>query len=364
MKILLISANVTLSPYPIYPIGVSMIAGALTKAGHEVLQVDLLHQNTSMEAIAEEVRKFNPGLVGISVRNIDNVNLMNEQYYIQNVKDIVNRIREVTAVKVLLGGAGFSLIPDLILKETGADYGIVGEGEVLAVEFANNAANGIYPAERLISSAPRLSGAEINSALYDERLLEFYLHSGNIASIQTKRGCSYKCVYCTYPVLEGSKLRRREPRAVADDIELLRDKFKTKYIFFVDSVFNDDEGAYLEIIDEMERRNISIPWTRILQAARPKRRNRATHEENRFRCCRGRRRCGLRYYTPENGQELHFPRYRGVQRPFCAARHRYVSFLHVRRSGRDARYGPRGHQEYFEPSEVRCIHLYGHQDPT
>jgi lipid biosynthesis B12-binding/radical SAM protein len=261
MKILLISANVTLSPYPIYPIGVSMIAGALTKAGHEVLQVDLLHQNTSMEAIAEEVRKFNPGLVGISVRNIDNVNLMNEQYYIQNVKDIVSRIREVTAVKVLLGGAGFSLIPDLILKETGADYGIVGEGEVLAVEFANNAVNGIYPAERLISSAPRLSGAEINSALYDERLLEFYLHSGNIASIQTKRGCSYKCVYCTYPVLEGSKLRRREPRAVADDIELLRDKFKTKYVFFVDSVFNDDEGAYLEVIDEMERRNISIPWT-------------------------------------------------------------------------------------------------------
>jgi len=226
-----------------------------------VLQVDLLHQNTSMEAIAEEVRKFNPGLVGISVRNIDNVNLMNEQYYIQNVKDIVSRIREVTAVKVLLGGAGFSLIPDLILKETGADYGIVGEGEVLAVEFANNAVNGIYPAERLISSAPRLSGAEINSALYDERLLEFYLHSGNIASIQTKRGCSYKCVYCTYPVLEGSKLRRREPRAVADDIELLRDKFKTKYVFFVDSVFNDDEGAYLEVIDEMERRNISIPWT-------------------------------------------------------------------------------------------------------
>jgi len=261
MKILLISANVTLSPYPIYPIGVSMIAGALTKAGHEVLQVDFLHQNTSLEAIAEEARKFNPGLVGISVRNIDNVNLMNEQYYIQNVKNIVSRIREVTAVKVLLGGAGFSLIPDLILQETGADYGIIGEGEVLAVEFANNAAKGIYPAERLISSAPRLSGAEINSALYDERLLEFYLHSGNIASIQTKRGCTYKCVYCTYPVLEGSQLRRREPRAVADDIELLRDKFKTKYVFFVDSVFNDDEGAYLEVIDEMERRSISIPWT-------------------------------------------------------------------------------------------------------
>jgi lipid biosynthesis B12-binding/radical SAM protein len=261
MKILLISANVTLSPYPIYPLGVSMIAAALTRAGHEVLQVDFLHQNTSVEAIAREVRQVKPDLIGISVRNIDNVNLMNEQYYIQNVKNIVSKIREVSGVKVILGGAGFSLIPDLILRETGADYGIIGEGEVLVVDFANNAAKGLFPNERLIGPAPRLPGEKITSALYDEQLLEFYLHSGNIASIQTKRGCTYKCVYCTYPVLEGSQLRRREPRAVIDDIELLRDKYKTKYIFFVDSVFNDDEGAYLEVIDEMARRNVSIPWT-------------------------------------------------------------------------------------------------------
>jgi lipid biosynthesis B12-binding/radical SAM protein len=171
MKILLISANVTLSPYPIYPLGVSMIAAALTKAGHDVLQVDFLQQNNSLEAIGCSVEQFKPDLVGISVRNIDNVNLMNEQYYIQNVENIVTKIREVTDVKVLLGGAGFSLIPDLILRETGADYGIIGEGEVLAVEFANNAEKGIYPLERLIGSTTRLTGGQINSALYDERLL-------------------------------------------------------------------------------------------------------------------------------------------------------------------------------------------------
>ena len=49
--------------------------------------------------------------------------------------------------------------------------------------------------------------------------------------------------------------------AMVDDVELLRDKFKTKYIFFVDSVFNDDEGAYLEVVDEMLRRKVNIPWT-------------------------------------------------------------------------------------------------------
>ena len=124
-----------------------MIAAALTRAGHEVLQADFLQQNTSLEAIGREARSFEPDLVGISVRNIDNVNLMNEQYYIQNVKNIVSRSGRSRKAKVLLGGAGFSLIPELILKETGADYGIVGEGEVLAVEFANNAAKGHLPRE-------------------------------------------------------------------------------------------------------------------------------------------------------------------------------------------------------------------------
>jgi lipid biosynthesis B12-binding/radical SAM protein len=265
MKILLISANVTLSPYPIYPLGVSIIASALTKAGHTVKQADFLQQSNSLEAIGREVREFGADLVGISVRNIDNVNLINEQYYIQNVKNIVSVVREVSNAKVLLGGAGFSLIPELILKETGADYGIIGEGEILAVQFADNAANGIYPRESLIGSVTRLSGAEIGSALYDEGLLDFYLNSGNIASIQTKRGCTHKCVYCSYPLLEGAELRRREPRAVVDDIELLRDTFKTKYIFFVDSVFNDDEGAYLDVLAEMERRNINTPWTAFIK---------------------------------------------------------------------------------------------------
>jgi lipid biosynthesis B12-binding/radical SAM protein len=261
MKVLLISANVTLSPYPIYPIGMSMVAAALTKAGHTVQQADFLVLDSSLEAIGREVEQFRPDLVGISVRNIDNVNLMNEKYYIENVRNIVDKIREVTDVKVMLGGAGFSLIPELILEETGADYGIIGEGEVLSVEFVNNAAKGIYPRERLIGPAARIPGERINAALYDERLIEFYLHSGNIASIQTKRGCAYKCVYCTYPLLEGAELRRRDPREVVDDIELLRDKHATKYIFFVDSVFNDDEGAYLDVVDEMLRRDISIPWS-------------------------------------------------------------------------------------------------------
>lgn len=265
MKFFLLSANVTTSPYPIYPVGMGMIAAALAGSGHEVLQADFLYHDTSLESLGEEIRDYAPDFVGISVRNIDNVNFANSRYYIDNVKNIVSRVREVSSAKVLLGGAGFSLLPELILEETGADYGFAGEGERLIVEFAANAARGIYPDKPLIGPAASLDGPAIASALYDERLMKFYLHSGSIASVQTKRGCAYNCVYCTYPLLEGRSLRSRDPGEVVADIRRLRDDFNANYIFFVDSVFNDDEGGYLAVVDEMLRQNVAVPWTAFIK---------------------------------------------------------------------------------------------------
>ena len=261
MKILLISSNTAVSPYPIYPLGLSIIAASLARAGHDIRQFDFLQQGNSLDALTQEIECFKPDLFGISIRNIDNVNLLNEQYYIEIVKEIVKKIREISNSRVILGGAGFSLIPELVLQETGADYGIIGEGESLMVKFTDNAARGIYPGERLLGTMTKLRGKEISSAKYDDELMEYYLHSGNIVSIQTKRGCTHQCVYCSYPVLEGYEIRKREASSVVDDIELLRDKYKAKYIFFVDSVFNDDEGAFHDVINAMIQRNVNIPWT-------------------------------------------------------------------------------------------------------
>ncbi|MFC1889995.1 hypothetical protein ACFL4G_09575, partial [Thermodesulfobacteriota bacterium] len=82
MKILLISPNIARTPYPVYPLGMSMVAGALVRSGHDVTQFDLLQRDTSFEALSDTVDKVNPELIGLSIRNIDNVNLLNEQRYI------------------------------------------------------------------------------------------------------------------------------------------------------------------------------------------------------------------------------------------------------------------------------------------
>jgi lipid biosynthesis B12-binding/radical SAM protein len=156
VKVLLISSNVFRSPYPVYPLGCSMVAEALKRAGHEVRQFDFLASGMSMDALKEAVDVFSPEIVGVSMRNLDNVNYLGEKIFVSDLKDIVEKVRELTSAPVVLGGAAFSLAPDDLIKETGADYGIVGEGEALMAEFADNAEKGEFPSSRIRPDKARL----------------------------------------------------------------------------------------------------------------------------------------------------------------------------------------------------------------
>jgi len=261
MKVLLISSNIAGTPYPVYPLGLSMVSHALQNAGNEVHLFDFLEKKMSLDALSEEIKKISPEIIGISIRNIDNVNLLNEQRYIDVVKKIVQKIKLHTDAKIVLGGSGFSIMPEIILSEVEADYGIVGEGESSMVKLVSDAQQGIYPEQKCLKSPLTLSGSRIPSADYTPSLMDFYKKSGNVTPIQTKRGCRHKCIYCSYPVLEGSTIRCRHPKDVVDDINHLVEKHGVNYIFFIDSVFNDDQGHYIDLIREMKKRDVNVPWT-------------------------------------------------------------------------------------------------------
>ncbi len=262
MKVHLISANVAATPYPVYPIGISVLARVLRDAGHDVKQSDFFHLEKSLDSIDNTVRAYLPDLIGISLRNVDSVNMLSEQLYVEAVGQMIERIRKYTDVKIILGGSGFSMMPEAILKVTGADYGIVGEGEKAIVEFVNNASKGIYPGKgTIICPVQDLIGRQILAADYDQTILDFYLQKGHIAGIQSKRGCVHHCIYCSYPYLEGKTIRPRDPADVVEDMRNLHEKHGAKYMFFTDSVFNDDTGHYMDVVREMKRQKVHIPWT-------------------------------------------------------------------------------------------------------
>ncbi len=75
MNILLSSTNVAETPYSVYPLGLTMVAAALEKAGHDTRQIDFLHFGRDVSKIVDAIVDSQPEIIGISIRNIDNVNL-------------------------------------------------------------------------------------------------------------------------------------------------------------------------------------------------------------------------------------------------------------------------------------------------
>jgi radical SAM superfamily enzyme YgiQ (UPF0313 family) len=273
MKVLLISANRLRSPYPVYPIALDYLAGIL-KPKHSVRLLDMIDMEPEC-VIKNAIHEFCPDCIGISIRNIDNSDAANAASFISEYKIIVNIIRNHTSSPIILGGAGYTLFPKRLIDELGADYGIAGEGERF-LEFVNAVENGADPSGLpgvIVSwdqpQAPMpWEGEIIRDIVPDASLSSFYLNSGGMMNLQTKRGCPYRCIYCTYPVIEGGYVRFFAP----GDVGMVAAKLKdagAKYIYITDSVFNSDEGHCLEIAEELSQQGADIPWGGFFSPVRP-----------------------------------------------------------------------------------------------
>jgi len=260
MRCLLIATNKVSTPYPVYPLALACLAGALIEAGHEVEQFDCMGQHEDVhQKLAAAITHFAPELVGLSIRNLDSEDSSRPESFLNDAARVMDWVRDNTSSPVVIGGAAFSLMPERIMELLQSDYGIVGEGERLIVELADSLSDNKLPEEKILR-AP-LSQSPWKSLCYDKKISSYYLERGGILNVQTKRGCPYRCAYCSYPLLEGKQLRTRDPEAVVEDVMRLERDYNARYIFFTDSVFNDPGDTYLEICEALIRRGNKLPWT-------------------------------------------------------------------------------------------------------
>jgi len=254
---LLISANKMVSPYPVYPIGIAYLSGALVQNGHHVQHVDVLADG-STEKLSTLLNERNFDVIGISIRNIDTVNSSFSEGLLSHIEEVIDIIRKQSTAPVVLGGPGFSIMPAEILDFLGGDYGVVGEGESVFPELIDKIISGEPIAEKLFygSITPN---PWIRPVFYDS-IASYYLNYGGMLGIQTKRGCCHRCSYCSYPTIEGRKMRYRDPKEVAEEVQRLGREHQARYIFFTDGVFNDNRGHYLQVAEELIRLNNTVPW--------------------------------------------------------------------------------------------------------
>jgi radical SAM superfamily enzyme YgiQ (UPF0313 family) len=256
------------------PIGLAYVASAAEAAGHRVRLVDLCFRNDIREALVREISSFSPEIVGLSVRNLDNANMLYPVSYTEQTEQAVGQIRELTTAPLVLGGPGATVAPESLTKRLGADYVVVSHGERTFVELVTCIENGISP-DRIPGVGTTVDGQfHLTPAKERGFPAEFpklgnyvdmrpYENVGSSYGVQTKRGCRHRCTYCTYSqVIEGNPVRMRPPREVVDEIEEIRSRYRPKTIEFVDSLFNDPIEYCVEILEEIARR----PWRSNFQA--------------------------------------------------------------------------------------------------
>lgn len=266
-KVLLVNCNSEKAPYPVPPLGLCLVAAELADV-YKVSIYDCMFDEGV--GLISRVREFNPDYIGFSIRNIDST-LPDGVYYVDNqVSKLMLPVMEITSARIILGGSGFSIFPYELMEKTGADYGIIGEAETVFMELLDKLDKGEDVSRLnnvLVGSAP----APVNRKTYihkhfrSERFSEIDLKidfsrykERGAYSIQTKRGCSHGCIYCTYPWLEGSAFRTRKPADIVDEIEQARDMVGDVMFEFVDSTFNDPAGHAEAICREIIRRKLRV----------------------------------------------------------------------------------------------------------
>lgn len=270
MKIALINTNL-IKP-PIAPIGLEYLAEALVDSGQEIEILDLCWEEDTESAILKFFQSNDFDLIGITLRNTDDCAYTTRQSFLKEFSDMVSAVRKQTDAPIVIGGTGFSIMPEFILNLCKADAGLWGDGEFELVSLARRIKNNkewtdipnlIWKqGNKWIRNSMKLNRLE-NLPIMTRTLIDNqrYLQEGGQIGFETKRGCPRICIYCADPVAKGKEARPRPPQSVGEEIENLLN-MGIDYLHTCDSEFNIPEWHAKEICREIIRRNLGdkIHW--------------------------------------------------------------------------------------------------------
>jgi radical SAM superfamily enzyme YgiQ (UPF0313 family) len=140
---------------------------------------------------------------------------------------VADRLRD-SGVKVAMGGLHVSALPDEAAQH--ADYVVIGEGENVWPAVVNAAEHNAPPQIIRASLYPPVNAAKLPTPRYDLLGDRPY----NRFTVQTTRGCPWRCEFCASNVMLGQPYRKRSIGDVVRDIEAIGALREHPFIEFAD----------------------------------------------------------------------------------------------------------------------------------
>jgi radical SAM superfamily enzyme YgiQ (UPF0313 family) len=204
----------------------------------------LTPKNFKIKIIDENVEKIKFD------EDIDIVGITGNTYHLSRAAEIAQEFSK-KGVTVICGGFSVSVCPER--WRPFADVLIIGEAERIWPEFIKDYISGSYRAEYREEERFELSLSPIPDF---SSIIKSSMSKYSYGVVQTSRGCSFSCEFCSVRIYAGSKVRYKPIENIIKEIDNLRKIHKYRFIFIVDDNFSADIKKAKEILKAL------IEWNR------------------------------------------------------------------------------------------------------
>ncbi|MCY3414907.1 MAG: hypothetical protein INQ03_24875 [Candidatus Heimdallarchaeota archaeon] len=264
----------------VYPYAFVQITAIARKYGIQVIRVDLYEKEYS--EILPALLKDQFDFIFISMRNNDTLGLL--EYYEGDtyfpmiyLRDLVSWIRLQTAIPIVVGGFGFSVMPELLFSFIHPDFGVYGGADGLFMNYEKllNEENlesipNLLFMQGELKRGPVIYYPPLNDIEYTDELITEIKNFQDTYSdrpalvtsiaVDYSRGCPYSCVFCSEPLANGNMVRYREKEVLKKELRLLWG-YELRSIFLVCS-----ELKYISIdlicsvFEELKEEGLEFDW--------------------------------------------------------------------------------------------------------
>lgn len=253
---------------PIYvPVGIGCLLAAAEGQGIEVQVIDEQVESNILKSIKGYVQKMHtPYIFGFSVLTVA----------LKNAINLAEELKRLYPDSVIVfGGIHPTAMPEEILSYGCVDIVLRGEGERVLFELYK-----CLKAKKDFTYLDSISYRKGNTIIHNKMSLTldygdnstyFPYHRFNakrydLGFILSSRGCPYECIFCSNRVTTGRGYRFKSTQVIIEELNLLYNKYKRKYITFVDdNLLVDKERIYL-IIDNIKKKKFDEKITFNCQA--------------------------------------------------------------------------------------------------
>jgi anaerobic magnesium-protoporphyrin IX monomethyl ester cyclase len=261
MKIALIKGPATYADWYRRPVlGLAYLCSYLKANGVECRIFDAYYNSWPEKDLCDRVVAYNPDLVGFTAMT----------HEIVTAAQIASRLKSMIHVPAVIGGCHITALPGRTLVEFPVfDYGIRGEAEASLLDLARCLANGNREAVGKIAGIVFRSGPDIVTSecgtppssaeldaypmpafddYYGERRDALGAPHAEYVLIAS-RGCPYRCAFCMRVL--GTKVRRRSPESVCDEMEYAMQRYGAHTFDFCDDILLYDNPVTRRLLGLM-----------------------------------------------------------------------------------------------------------------